>query len=440
MGVFDHCEVGSGAGNSSANRRIGTRYELYLVQYRIRTEFAYHTLCTSTSSSVPLSSTLTTLPSNNTSRIFSPHHRILWLGHTKGSLAEPAKMKLLLFASVALGSVSAFVPATFSRRTTTALNAINVLAKKAKEDEVLKYLEDCDDEAVLTEYEKIKEKAGEPLPAIDGKRKLHEILHRRRRNVMVIAEYRRKLEMGGTIDETFDCELLSPAFREFQASAIAVLADERMGGCNYDDLQDFLTEQHRARLQVPGPVPIINSDLIVHEIQVARSKAMGCAGILLDFSIIGEDRLVDFLKATHAVDLEAIVTVSTAEDAQKAVDLGAQMVRVNIVGAHDMVELLQKVKLPEDTETHPVCMIAYLSSNKERLLSMEIEDAWVCRDGGYNAVWAADILYKYGRDPTAQPGALIKTMKSKTSLKWGSRQTMRGSLEGAKEYLGDILM
>jgi len=71
---------------------------------------------------------------------------------------------------------------------------------------------------------------------------------------------------------------------------------------------------------------------------------------------------------------------------------------------------------------------------------MQVEYAWRLRDLGYNAVWVSDCLFKGGQDETEHAGAVIKAMIAKTSLKFGNVKSRSGRGEGAREYLGDIMM
>ena len=70
----------------------------------------------------------------------------------------------------------------------------------------------------------------------------------------------------------------------------------------------------------------------------------------------------------------------------------------------------------------------------------EVEEAWMCRDRGFNAVWLSDALYKSGSDPGEHPGAIINSCKAKSSVKWASPKARSGKGEGATEYLGDLMM
>jgi indole-3-glycerol phosphate synthase len=70
----------------------------------------------------------------------------------------------------------------------------------------------------------------------------------------------------------------------------------------------------------------------------------------------------------------------------------------------------------------------------------EVEEAWACRDKGFNCAWISEALYKAGNSASEHPGAIIKSMVAKASVKWASPVARSGRGEGAREYLGDILM
>lgn len=327
--------------------------------------------------------------------------------------------------------------ATPIRRGDPALFAIGVLAKRAKQAELRKYIEAGVEEDVQQHYIHLKES----LQSVDlldqSPGKLQQALTKRPGTLTVIAEYKRKNSLfeNGLIKEIFDPELLSPTFREFGASGISVMADQRMGGCNYDDLKAFAEEQRRAQYEVPGPVAVINSDLIVDELQIARTKAAGAGACVFIFSVVGADQLPPLLKAAKALDLEAIVQVSNKEEAQQAVDLGARMIMVNANGIDDKVAVVEGLVIPEGQQ---VCKIASILAKNDKNLQ-EIEEAWAIRDKGFQCAWVGDALYKGGQG-NESPGAIIRTMKSKSSLKWASPKAYSGRGEGAREYLGDILM
>jgi indole-3-glycerol phosphate synthase len=329
-----------------------------------------------------------------------------------------------------------FARAVVTERLSTSLNAWGALTKKAKKEDLRKYVESGIEDEVMAKYNLIKEKAADIDLVNQTPGPLQEALTRRKGTLTVIAEYKRKIQ-SGYVNEIYDPEVLSPSFREFGASGIAVMADERMGGCSYVDLAKFVEEQRRAMNEVPGPVMVINNDLIIDELQIARTAYIGASACVITLSIVGEQELPGLLKATKALDLEAIVAVSSHEEAQKAIDLGARMISViHVDGIDDKVAVVNGLVIPEG---QTVCTIANILARDDKQLQ-EIGEAWAVRDKGFNCAWVGEALYKLGSDQSEHPGAVIRSMKSKSSLKWASPKASSGRGEGAREYLGDILM
>ena len=169
---------------------------------------------------------------------------------------------------------------------------------------------------------------------------------------------------------------------------------------------------------------------------------IGAEAIVLSPDLFGGDweKVKLFHQCAKAINLESIVSVSTKEEAQSAVDIGATILYVLNAGETDSVD--EKVDVVSDLnipEGVAICTIANILANQNKALE-EVEEAWICRDKGFNAVWASDALYKSGNDPVEHAGAIISSMKAKSSVKYASARAKGGKGEGAREYLGDILM
>ena len=185
-----------------------------------------------------------------------------------------------------------------------------------------------------------------------------------------------------------------------------------------------------------------NQDLIVDPIQLCRSAALGAHAVVLHLNVVGLEK-AKYLQdcAKNGLQLETIFAVSNRKDAIVAwKEIGTSMIYV--IGVDSMEEkidiaegLQEEIQKEEGNPTSPhknskVCIIANILA----------KEAWVCRDKGFNAVWVSDALYKSGNDPTEHCGAIIKSMTAKSSVKWASAKARSGKGEGAREYLGDILM
>lgn len=341
---------------------------------------------------------------------------------------------------------------TQTTSTSTSLFAIAALVKKAKKEALKQYVAQGVPENVMEIYKTMMQTVAETAssessasatgsitpPSIGP---LQQTLTRRKGTITVVAEFKRKMESGFLMSADnnmyLDSAVLGPLFRISGASAVAVLADENMGGCTYQDLQDFVNEQSRASTQVPGPLMVINNDVVIDELQIARSKSVGVAAVVVPMAMNGKEQTQRLLHCCRAVDLECIVAVEAAQEAQDAVDIGATMISVvNVDGIDEKVKVISDLNIPEGRQ---VTVIANIIAKNDSQWQ-EVEEAWALRDKGFNCAWVGDALYKSGSDTVENPGAIIKAMKSKSSLKWASPKAYSGRGEGAKEYLGDILM
>ena len=133
--------------------------------------------------------------------------------------------------------------------------------------------------------------------------------------------------------------------------------------------------------------------------------------------------------------MESVIEVSNLDDIKSAVSsLSAPIILINSADDIETKCSWRSEHIPSDVAS--VCLI---NANQNKALE-EVEEAWKLRDGGYQAVWVSDCLFKSGSDPTEHAGAIINAMKSKSSVKFASPRSKSGRGEGAREYLGDILM
>lgn len=314
--------------------------------------------------------------------------------------------------------------------------------RKAKEADVRQYCAEGPPATVLALLQRIKDARADEDDADDATvppevGALQALLTKRRGTLTVIAEYKRKLEGSGFLAEVPSPAALSPVFREFGAAAVAVLADARTGGCSYDDVAAVRAEQAGAAREVPGPLPVIASELVVDEIQIARAADAGAVAVTTAYGVVGPATVRRLVRDARALGLEVFVNVGSAAEAQGAVDAGASLVCVaGVDGAEDKFAAIADLVVPAGRQ---VCTVANILAKDNKALE-EVEEAWRCRDKGFNCVWVSDALYKSGNDPVEHPGAIIQSMKAKSSVKYASPKARSGKGEGSTEYLGDIMM
>eukprot|EP00519_Triparma_laevis_P009676 CAMPEP_0182502586 /NCGR_PEP_ID=MMETSP1321-20130603/13731_1 /TAXON_ID=91990 /ORGANISM="Bolidomonas sp., Strain RCC1657" /LENGTH=308 /DNA_ID=CAMNT_0024707553 /DNA_START=109 /DNA_END=1032 /DNA_ORIENTATION=- len=301
-----------------------------------------------------------------------------------------------LLMCVLIAGVVSFTPAVPRLNVkSTQLNAIGALARKAKEAEVKKWIEEGGREEVkglLGDMEGGESEESEVAGVVK------EAIHKRRRTLSIVAEYKRKFKADGYVNEIFEPNLMSPLFREFGASACAVMTDKRVGGCDYTDLKTITEEQEKARGDVPGPLPVICSDMIVMDEQIARAKINGAQAVLLQLGLLNEDVVKGMMEKAARIGLETIIQANTEEEVKTAISLNAKIIKVNSI---------EDIEVKESWRTlmgDSVTAIADVLANDNKQLE-EVEEAWKLRDAGYQAVWVSDCLYKSGNDPTEHAGA-----------------------------------
>jgi len=173
--------------------------------------------------------------------------------------------------------------------------------------------------------------------------------------------------------------------------------------------------------------------LIRDRIQIARAADAGAKAVTTTYGVVGAEKVRQFIKDAQILGLEMFVNVGSAEEAQGAVDAGASIISVaGLDGADSKYAVIQPLSVPDGRS---VCTVANVLAKNNKALE-EVEEAWMCRDKGFNCVWVSDALFKGGNDPIEHPGAIIQSMKAKSSVKYASPKARSGKGEGAREYLG----
>lgn len=298
---------------------------------------------------------------------------------------------------------------------------LGVLAKKAKTAEALKLRELGDDHPVTQRYNEAQASEATEAPT--------EILRRLRgRSLGVIAEYGK---------DTPDLASVCGELREAGASALAL----NMHRCTVEDVELAVREETRAKNDYPGPMPVLWMDLVVDEIQLAQAASLGATAVTLQMDF-GLESCRELMSKCPAYGLEPLLVckagVTPLEDiVTTAIELDPPIIVVSA-----SLDEARRVR-----EKIPGCAVARIEAYPDQSL-VEAEDAWRLRDAGYDGVWLSDVLYKFGSFSgtlfAAAPDSIttvIKATKSKASAQFAvASGTFGGQGEGAKEYLGDILM
>jgi len=351
-------------------------------------------------------------------------------------------------------AVVAFSPpphrSTAVRKKQTKLLAIGVLARKAKENAAKKLRESLTEDspvgALLAQAERGTLRRQAPT-------QLFERLTQSKA-LQVIAEYHRKTLSTLRANNVAEYEippltLVSAEVRAAGAIALGLNVDAATGGCTYEDVAAAVAEQAVATGDYPGPLPVIWSDTVVSEVQLGEAAANGAQAITISVEALELEKLLE--QAAETYGLEAFVSLSKSEDEsedaylRKLEALPASAKLVLLTGLGDPhVDLCRRAKALLRDER---ALIVRVDALDDQGLE-EAELAWRFRDVGVDAVWVSDVLFKFGAFSgmlfSSAPDSItsvVKAMRSKASATFARASgSFSGKGEGAREYLGDILM
>ncbi len=162
--------------------------------------------------------------------------------------------------------------------------------------------------------ERIRELAAAAPPALDALTVLREP------GVGVIAEVKRSSPSRGQIAEIPDPADLAGEYAAGGARCVSVLTESRYFGGSVDDLRAV-----RAAVQVP----VLRKDFVISSYQVHEARALGADLVLLIVAALEQNALVGLLERIESLGMCALVEVHTEEEADRALEAGAQVIGVN---------------------------------------------------------------------------------------------------------------
>ena len=140
----------------------------------------------------------------------------------------------------------------------------------------------------------------------------------------VIAEIKKASPSKGMIRADFDVEWLAQRYLAGGAAALSVLTDEPF-------FQGSLRNLELASAAVP--LPCLRKDFTVDEYQIVEARAHHADAILLIVAALTDAELGRFAQAAHALSLDVLVEVHTAEELDRVLstlgESGADAIGVN---------------------------------------------------------------------------------------------------------------
>ena len=138
--------------------------------------------------------------------------------------------------------------------------------------------------------------------------------------VKIIAEVKRASPSRGDLAAIPDPALQARRYEEGGASAISVLTEGRKFKGSLTDLE---------AVKAAVTLPVLRKDFIATEYQVLEARASGADLVLLIVAALDQDVLARLYAFTEQLGMTALVETHSADEVDRAVDLGAQLIGVN---------------------------------------------------------------------------------------------------------------
>lgn len=142
----------------------------------------------------------------------------------------------------------------------------------------------------------------------------------RRDGISLIAEIKRASPSRGDILPGADAAWLAAQYEACGARAISVLTDARYFKGSLEDLTVARNRVH---------APCLRKEFIIDAYQITEARAAGADAVLLIVRILSDGQLRDFLTASQALGMAALVEVHSEMEMARAVAAGAHIIGIN---------------------------------------------------------------------------------------------------------------
>jgi indole-3-glycerol phosphate synthase len=135
----------------------------------------------------------------------------------------------------------------------------------------------------------------------------------------IIAEIKCASPSRGVIRRNVDMAMMAGVLQEGGCTALSVLTEPYFFGGTVQDI---------GRVKTAVNLPVLRKDFIIDERQIAESRALGADAVLLIAAVLKKD-LPNFVDHAIGYDLEPLVEVHTADEAEAALATKATLIGVN---------------------------------------------------------------------------------------------------------------
>jgi indole-3-glycerol phosphate synthase len=136
----------------------------------------------------------------------------------------------------------------------------------------------------------------------------------------IIAELKRASPSKGLLTPEYHPAYVAGAYEQGGAACLSVLTDQNFFRGSLNDL-----EAARAATSLP----VLRKDFTIDRLQIFEAAAHGADAILLIAAILDETALREFRELAAELHMASLVEVHDAEEMQKAIQSGAEIIGVN---------------------------------------------------------------------------------------------------------------
>ncbi|MEQ1853339.1 MAG: indole-3-glycerol phosphate synthase TrpC [Chthoniobacteraceae bacterium] len=196
----------------------------------------------------------------------------------------------------------------------------------------------------------------------------------------LIAEVKKASPSVGVIAEDFDPVAIARAYEAAGAHCVSVLTDEQF----FQGRLSYLKQIREATR-----LPCLRKDFIIHEAQIFEASVAGADCILLIVAALDQPALEQLSQTAETLQMDVLVEVHTAEELERALDLGARLIGINNRNLHTFeVDLATTERLSEEVPDD--VLLVSESGLKTRADTQRVFDA------GCNAILVGESLIRAG--------------------------------------------
>jgi indole-3-glycerol phosphate synthase len=136
----------------------------------------------------------------------------------------------------------------------------------------------------------------------------------------IIAEVKRRSPSKGRIREAFDPLQIAALYEEHGAQAVSVLTDEAF----FDGKGQYLTA-----IKEIIDIPLLRKDFIIDPYQIYETRVLKGDALLFIAGLLEEGDLREYIQLAEQLGLAPLVEVHSAEELDKALAAGADIIGIN---------------------------------------------------------------------------------------------------------------